>query len=332
MRRFAWLVMFAVLAACAPANLDQPEQWRAVNVTATPVAFGAETVGRLRFRGGLELHSPDTVFGGLSGLEVLDDGRLFAISDNGDWFEGQIQLDEGGALVGLGGVRTAFMRDESGELFPSKEEGDSEGLAQLPDGRFAVSFEQTQSIRLYDMNRDGPFGAATPGPRLAGTQRLPDNAGLEALAATAEGELVVGAEGGEDGSTPIWVVPLNAAAPVPPRIGFPLREGFSLTSLDRLPDGGFVALQRFYAPVIGPRARISTFPAASLNARAEILPDVQELATISPPLAIDNMEGVAAVRMADGATRLYIVSDDNFNARQRTLLLAFDIIENTEQR
>ena len=99
-----------------------------------------------------------------------------------------------------------------------------------------------------------------------------------------------------------------------------------------MPDGGFVALQRFYAPVIGPRARISTFPAASLNARAEILPDVQELATISPPLAIDNMEGVAAVRMADGATRLYIVSDDNFNARQRTLLLAFDIIENTEQR
>ena len=195
MQRFTWFVLLAALAACAPANLDQPEQWRAVNVTATPVAFGAETVGRLRFRGGLELHSPDTVFGGLSGLEVLDDGRLFAISDNGDWFEGQIQLDEGGALVGLSGVRTAFMRDESGELFPSKEEGDSEGLAQLPDGRFAVSFEQTQSIRLYDMNRDGPFGAATPGPRLAGTQRLPDNAGLEALAATAGGELVVGAEG-----------------------------------------------------------------------------------------------------------------------------------------
>lgn len=332
MRGFASLVLIAALAGCAPANLDQPEQWRAVNVTATQVDFGAETVGRLRFRGGLELHSPDTVFGGLSGLEVLEDGRLFAISDNGDWFEGQIQLDEGGALIGLSGVRTAFMRDERGELFPTKEEGDSEGLAQLPDGRFAVSFEQSQTIRLYDMNRDGPFGAATPGPSLAGTERLPDNAGLEALAATAEGELVVGAEGGEEGATPIWVVPLNASAPVPPRIGFPLREGFSLTSLDRLPDGGFVALQRFYAPVIGARARISIFPAASLNARAEILPDVQELATISPPLAVDNMEGVAAVRMADGATRLYIVSDDNFNRRQRTLLLAFDIIENTEQR
>src|SRR5262245_47842738 len=89
------------LAACSPTAADQPEQWRAVAIEATPVDFGVETIGRLRFRGGLALSSENEVFGGLSGLEVLDDGRLLAVSDNGDWFEAELQLDESGALVGL---------------------------------------------------------------------------------------------------------------------------------------------------------------------------------------------------------------------------------------
>ena len=31
--------------------------------------------------------------------------------------------------------------------------------------------------------------------------------------------------------------------------------------------------------------------------------------------------------MANGVTRFYIVSDNNFSARQRTYLFAFDVIE-----
>jgi hypothetical protein len=318
------------LAACAPTVADQPVQWRAVAIEATPVDFGMETIGRLRFRGGLALSSANPVFGGLSGLEVLDDGRLLAISDNGDWFEAQLQLDESGALVGVSNMRTAFLRDEAGAVFPNKQAGDSEALTQLPDGRFAVAFEQTQTIRIYDLNRDGPFGAARAGPVLEGAARLPGNNGLEALAATADGALVVGAEGGDEAATPLWVAPLDTREPVPPRIGYPLRDGFSLTSLDRAPDGGFIALERFYAPIIGARARITRFPAASLTARGEALPDVEELALIAPPRPIDNFEGAAAVRAPDGATRIYIVSDDNFSERQRTLLLAFDVIEERE--
>jgi hypothetical protein len=48
------------------------------------------------------------------------------------------------------------------------------------------------------------------------------------------------------------------------------------------------------------------------------------LASLSLPSATDNFEGVAAVAGASG-TRLYILSDDNDNPRQRTLLLAFDL-------
>lgn len=153
------------------------------------------------------------------------------------------------------------------------------------------------------------------------------NVGLEALAVTREGALLVGAEGLSRRSTPLWVAPLDASSPAPQRIVYPLADGFALTSLDHLPDGGFVALERFYAPIIGARARVTRFAEASLDASGETLPGVELLAEITPPLAVDNFEGVAAVRAPDGGVRLYVVSDDNFSARQRTLLLAFDLVE-----
>jgi hypothetical protein len=316
-----------LLAACAPSAADAPieEQWRAIDVIAAPVELGAETVGRLRFRGGLELSSQEETFGGLSGIEVLDENRVLAISDNGDWFEARLVLDETGTLTGVADVRTAFMRDENAQRFPNKEAGDSEDLAQLPDGRFAVSFEQTQSIRIYDLNRDGPFGAAARGPRLAETGRLPGNAGLEALAAMDGGALLIGAEGGELETTPIWRAALDARGAVRPTARYRLSTGFSLTGLDRLPDGGFVALERFYAPVIGARARLTRFSAEAAAGEGEI-GGVEELALLAPPLPVDNFEGIAAARTPDGAIRIYIVSDDNFSDRQRTLLYAFDVV------
>lgn len=314
-----------MLAACDRSAADAPiaEQWRGINVTATPVDFGAESVGRLRFRGGLQLDGQQRVFGGLSGLEVLENQQLIAVSDNGDWFEAELVLNGAGDLVGVRDWRTAMMRDENGEPFPNKSAGDSEDLAQLTDGRFAVSFEQTQTVRIYDLNRDGPFGPALPGPALAGTAALPSNSGLEALTSSGDGVLIVGAEGGPDVTTPIWRAPLDARAPVEPAARYPLADGFSLTSLDRMPDGSYVALERFFAPVIGARARITRFEFDADGA----ITHVEELARLAAPMPVDNFEGISAVRGPNGATRLYIVSDDNFRRRQRTLLLAFDLAD-----
>jgi hypothetical protein len=325
MLRLFCCVAALALAACDRSSAGPPiaEQWRGLEVSAEPIAFEGETVGRLRYRGGIELRSRQRVFGGLSGMEVLEGDRLIAISDNGDWFEARLVLNDAGDLVGARDWRTAMMRDEEGEPFPNKQSGDSEDLAQLTDGRFAVSFEQTQSIRIYDLNRDGPFGAAVPGPRLAEARSLPDNSGLEALTSTGDGELIVGAEGGPEATTPIWRAQLDAQPPVAPSARYPISDGYSLTSLDRSPDGSYVALERFFAPVIGPRARIKRF---TFDANGAVS-DVEELAALAPPMPLDNFEAISAVRTADGATRLYIVSDDNFSRRQRTLLLAFDVIE-----
>jgi hypothetical protein len=43
---------------------------------------------------------------------------------------------------------------------------------------------------------------------------------------------------------------------------------------------------------------------------------------IVPPASVDNMEGLA-VREDAGGTIIYLISDDNFNPIQRTLLMKF---------
>jgi len=326
MRAFA-LGLVLLVCACARASSEQQnnieEQWRAIEVTATPLDLGAERVGRLVFRGGLVLTAETGWFGGFSGIEVLDGDRFLMISDRADWFEGRLLLDETGALVGVDDVRMAGIRDESGEPYDERNESDSEALTQLPDGRFAVSFEQRPRIMIYDVNRDGPFGAATAGPQLAGVAALPPNASLEALAADAAGNLVVGAEGG-GGATPIWVAPLDAAAPVESRFAYRPELGFSLTAMDHGPDGGFYLVERFYAPVIGARARIMFIPQDAFGAEGDVI-EGEQLALLAAPLPVDNFEGIAAVRRPDGGTRLYVISDDNFSPRQRTILYAFDV-------
>lgn len=328
--RYALAPLLALVCACAPMSAaedaEAPQQWTAIHIESTPVELGAEIVGRLRFRGGVELESDEGWFGGLSGMEVLDGDRVIFISDRADWFEGRLLLDESGALIGVGDMRTAPLRGVDGRTFETHDEGDSEALTQMRDGRLAVSFEQEPRILIYDVNRDGPFGAAVEGPPLAGADRLPSNASLEALTIDGDGNFVVGAEGG-GGATPIWVAPLDASAPVPARFSHRLLLGYSLTGLDRGPDGGFFALERFYAPIIGARARIVFWPDSAL-AEPGAIEGAEELARLAPPLLLDNFEAIAAVRRADGGVRIYIASDDNMSDRQRTLLYAFDLESN----
>jgi hypothetical protein len=51
------------------------------------------------------------------------------------------------------------------------------------------------------------------------------------------------------------------------------------------------------------------------------------IAEFLPPVTVDNFEGVAVRRGEDGETLVYVLSDDNFNPDQRTLLLMFELGE-----
>ena len=61
--------------------------------------------GRLEFRGGLTMTSPDARFGGFSGLIVSPDGRrLMAVSDEGYWLSASIKY-AGRAPSGIDNAR-----------------------------------------------------------------------------------------------------------------------------------------------------------------------------------------------------------------------------------
>ena len=98
-------------------------------------------------------------------------------------------------------------------------------------------------------------------------------------------------------------------------------NGFEATDLTRLPDGDLLLLERRYTGLGGPVARLSVLPAAAIRAGARL--DGREIALLRLPFSFDSFEAVATRPAADGGTLVYLLSDDNRNALQRTLLMQF---------
>lgn len=302
-------------------------EWTSVRVSIRAAPLSAERpdltrVGGLTFRGGLELASDDPLFGGLSGLYVDDEDRLLAVSDQGQWFAARLILDDRGALVGLADPRMAAMRGEDGKPLDDRRQADAEDVTRLPDGRFAVSFEQIHMVRLYDLAKRGPLAPAEKSLAFAGTDKLDGNDSLEAMSAFGDA-LLVGAEGFRDRPAPFWIAPLAADALPAPAGVTRTQDGFGLVALDRLPDGDFVAMERFFAPVIGVRIFIRRVNAAGLRASPARW-EGEPVAELAPPVTLDNFEGLAVAPRKD-AIRIYIVADDNFSDSQKTLIYAFDM-------
>lgn len=318
-------MFFLALSACAPAVPQAEPGWHdgaiAANAIAPPAA-APQAYGPLRFAGGVVLTSQDPLFGGFSGLEIDDGLQLTAISDNGAWLRGQIQLDKEGRLAGFGDGKLAVMTDPRGLALRYKKAGDAEGLAALPSGRFAVSFEHYHRVWIYDLAAGPQSAAIRAGSTIWDSWYLEPNEGLEALAAHGDGLLAGAERSPKGGEAWFWKLPLAGDAAPKPGIA-PLSPGFALVGLDQLPPafgGDYVALERFYTPVTAVRIRLRRVSASGLAAGRFEGPIIAELAS---PLMLDNFEGVSAIAHGDGA-RLFLISDDNFRKDQRTLLYAFD--------
>jgi len=317
------LVLLGFCAASCGPSAAQTQAWTPVEVVARPITVPAQA-GALQGRVGFVLESPEARFGGLSDLHVFEDGRLLAVTDSGEWLLAELVFDPATGLpTDLASARMALMRDEAGEPFPNKASGDAEDLAVLPDGRVAVSFEQTQTIRIYDLFGAGPLAPALAGPPLAEVEGLNPNRGLEALASLPNGDLLIGAELGRRGAaSPVWLLSLDAESPLEPVSRMRTPPGFGLTGWDWDSERQvLVAVQRFFAPGFGLRIRLVAGPLPP-EGRAFVL---EELAALAPPLPIDNIEGVS-IRSVEGGSRLFLISDDNYSENQQTILLVFDWI------
>ena len=282
------------------------------------------TVGALEYRGGLELTSSDGRFGGLSGLEVSAGGaRLLAVSDRGRWIELSLVYDNQGRLVGIADGAIRSMHGIDGRPLADNAR-DAEDLARLADGRLAVSFERQHRVVLY-----WP-GAPAPGPaeRLNPPRKLawaPRNGGIEGLTELRPGRLLALTEALRIGGDRVMGWLLSPAGSAHAELFYATTGAFQPTALATLPGGDVLVLERRYSVLAGAAARLVRIAGGTIVPGAVL--EGAELARLSLPLTVDNFEGLAVRRDAAGRLLVYLVSDDNFNPLQRTLLLMFRLEE-----
>lgn len=290
----------------ASCESSKPAAATAITIAAAPLELGGALEG-LTFAGGWHLTSDESGFGGLSGIEVQENGDLLTVSDQGSFV--LIGMDNG-TPNGTGTM--ARMRGSDGNLLSGKRDTDAEGLVTR-NGVAFVSFERNHRILAFD---SGGCGANARGVEVA---KLPieqdgksvkENGGAEALSLNEAGELTFGYETGPANGAPIGTVRGDGNARFTADSNAP--RGFAQVGRDEL-NGTLAELFRSYDPIRGNRNVIRI---GDISAR------------LTRPMAVDNFEGIALQEMPDGTTRIWIVSDDNFNKNQRTLLMAFDVAQN----
>lgn len=293
-------------ALAAPAGIEL----RATPVPLNEADPGQKRVGALAYVAGWALTSPHDRFGGLSGLTISEDGKLVAISDQGDWF-----------IASFNPATSEPVTDA--ELVPfdlnipedSKKKFDAEGMVRAGDG-FLVSFEQRHRLEMAR-----PGGIPTPWAPAAGMDfaGIAENGGMEAISWTQDGRLLAFAERGVDvhGLSRVWLVGEDGVD----LLSFKRPKNFAPTDAALLPNGDILLLTRFYSVVDGVAIKLLRIAAEDIRPGATLVGT--ELAHLSPPLTVDNLEGLDVGVAPDGTTLVYMLSDDNFSSSQRTLLLMF---------
>jgi len=278
-------------------------------------------IGRLEYRGGLDIPRMGQNIGGLSGLRWdPDSGRLLAITDDARWV--WITPDESDEqLTGIAAIESGDLLGLQGEILTGKEQGDSESLTRSVDGGWLIGFERDHRVWRYPDLTGRPEPTAIDPEELLGP--LGENNGLEALASSQN--VVIGcAEQVDDQAVGICFT----LAEERPAQTFPIGAtsatgdtGALPTDADMSADGMLFVLWRSYSPADG--------NAAMIHIKLPGEPPT-EVMVLRPPLSVDNFEGLAVREETtnDGQSRtfLYIVSDDNFSGGQRTLLMKFEVV------
>jgi hypothetical protein len=317
MRRVGRLVVIAALAALAVGGTRMVKKNLSQNIALQPLLLDSSnpartTVGALVFLGAWELRSDNANFGGISGLVALPENRFLAVSDAGTMI---------GFALSEGKIDRTFIAALPGAFGPdiNYRDRDSEGMAYDPaSGRIWVSYEHKHAIRRFPSSVSRVDGLL----RLPGTESWNRNQGVEAIARMNDGRFVLFAEGSADEAVPAILYSGDPLEPGSKRTQFPYMPpaGYKPTDATPLPDGRLLVLHRRIAIPNGFSAKIGIVDVRGVSGGSVVTPQI--IGSIAPPLLVDNLEGITTTR-ENGRTVIWLVSDNNFNIFQRTLLMKF---------
>ena len=258
----------------------------------------------------------DAEFGGLSAIELAEDGQSFvALGDKGMFLRATVQRDTDGNVTRLAAGPIRPLRAETNDQPLAGRRSDSEGLAIGLDGLAFVSFENRTRVARLDLET-GMTRDLEGHPDFA---RLPRNGSLEALAIAPHGALfAVPEDPPEDasmGGFPVyrWADGVWSVAATLPR-----RGRFLAVAADFGPDGRFYLLERDFRPLGGFASRLRRF---DITKTGEVGGEVTLFVT---PFALhDNLEGLSVWRDDQGRLRATMISDDNFIFVQQTQIVDY---------
>lgn len=282
--------------------------------------------GALEFRGGLVLEATHKNFGGISALRMEADGeRFLAVTDRGFWLRGRIVYRDS-RPVAIRDAEIAPILGADGAPLTRRRWYDTEALADDGAGTLYVGIERVHQIVRFNFGQDGLRARGTAIPVPPAFKSLPSNKSIECLAFAPRGgplggTLIAISEAGLDARGNIQGFLIGGAAG-----SFSVRrtDEFDISDCTILPSGQLLLLERRFSWMRGIAMRIRSVPLADLKPGATI--DGRQMIFADMGHQIDNMEGIGWHRAANGALVLTLVSDDNFSALQRTVLLQFTLV------
>ncbi len=302
-------------------------QMIASRVTLDPTDPRRTRVGALTFLGGVSLRSIDPAFGGYSALNVVaephgnrftmlsDGGNVVAFTMGEDWQPRRLRFVNLPAGPGIGW---------------EKRDRDTESMAIDPaTGTVWVGFEQHNAIWRYA--RDFTRAEAQREPRAMAS--WPDNGGPESMAILPDGRFVVigeerhvpkgrwrGSEADRLHSRDALIFPGDPIRTQPVHFAYMPFGRYDPSDATALPDGDLLILDRaFHLPYrFGNRLSL----VRARDVKQGVVVRGQLLSVLEAPLIHDNFEGISTT-VENGATIVWLVSDDNQSILQRTLLLKF---------
>lgn len=317
MRRL--LLAILIFLAIGPVPGGEQRHWRDVRIdsaAARPLDVAVGRTGMMRFVRGWHLVSPHSWFGGFSAVAKIGPDRFQLVGDNGWWT--RLTLAPDGRLSDV-------------RIRPLPAPGGTQGRKTLSDvesmqvdpasGRSWMALEGVNEIRRFDAALTRiESRARMPAPH------WPDNSGPEAMVRLKDGRWLVFSEDARrprgrealiyDGDP---AVPGTRTA----RFFYDAQGKGAISDAAVLPDGHLLLLHRrlgiapVFTTIVALADPADIAPGAVLTART--------IGRVPKALA-DNFEG-AAVSSEGGRIFLWLVSDNNFNRWQRSLLLQFELVD-----